>query len=831
MKGKFQTLVESRKRITVAKIYVTEQDGGCLLGHNTAQELGLISLHLNKIGTSTNFRKQNNTTNTHPVKDKTVQNLLTKHKRVFEGSGKLQNRQVELIVDRSVKPVVQRQRRIPFHLRAKVDGELNRLEAEDIIEKIPDTEETPWISPVVIVPKKEDKIRLCVDMRAANKAIKRVCHPIPTVRDISMDLNGAKFFSKLDMSQAYHQLELAPSSRNITTFITHAGLYRFKRLNYGTNSAAEIFQNTLQQVLHGINGVRNIADDILIYGATYEEHNKALKECLQRLELHGLTLNLDKCRFLKNHLEFFGLLFSHDGVRPDPKKISAFNNTTTPTTVGEVRSLLGMANYSSHFISNFATITEPLRRLTHKEAKFIWGKEQEDAYQKLKTALVNSPVMGYFDTKNDSELIVDASPVGLSAILTQKPPGENAPSKIIAYASRALTQTEQRYCQTEKEALAIVWGIEHFHLYLYGAPFTLYTDHKAPELIFANPLSKPPARIERWLLRLQEYDFNVLFTAGNKNPADFLSRHPTEGRKSKHNIAEEYINFVTTAAVPHKMNVEEIIQATENDEALIALKNAVMSGSWDNPKVKPYRMLKDEITIDHNNKILLRGTRIIIPASLQKRTIQIAHEGHQGQARTKALLRETVWFPGMDKQVRTELEHCLACQATAQPNHPEPIKTAPMPNSPWDKVKIDFYGPLPTGQYILVVIDCYSRFPEIEILTTISAQKVIPKLDSIFTRHGIPSHLTSDNGPPFQSHEFGRYMTAMGITNTTSTPLWPQGNAEVEAFMKPLGKAIKTAHLERRPWQQELSRFLLTCRSTPHSTTKVPLLNCFTIVK
>ena len=225
-----------------------------------------------------------------------------------------------------------------------------------------------------------------------------------------------------------------------------------------------------------------------------------------------------------------------------------------------------------------------------------------------------------------------------------------------------------------------------------------------------------------------------------------------------------------------------------------------MSGLWDNPKVKPYRMLQDEITIGHNNKILLRGSRIIISASLQKRTIQIAHEGHQGQARTKALLREMVWFPGMDKQVRTELEHCLACQATAQPNYPEPIKTAQMPNSPWDKVKIDFYGLLPPGQYILVVIDCYSRFPEIEILmTTISAKKVIPKLDSIFDRHGIPSHLTSDNGPPFQSHEFGRYLTAMGITHTTSKPLLPQGNAEVEAFIKPLGKAIKTAHLERQP--------------------------------
>ena len=159
---------------------------------------------------------------------------------------------------------------------------------------MPDNDETDWISPVVIAPKQDEQIRLCVDMRAANTAIKRVCHAIPTVRDISLDLNGAKYFSKLDMSQAYHQLELTPSSRKITTFTTHAGLYRFKLLNFGTNSAAEIFQNTLKQLLQGIDGVRNIADDIIIFGSKHEEHNKALEECLLRLETHGLTLNLSK---------------------------------------------------------------------------------------------------------------------------------------------------------------------------------------------------------------------------------------------------------------------------------------------------------------------------------------------------------------------------------------------------------------------------------------------------------------------------------------------------------------------------------------------------------
>ena len=250
------------------------------------------------------------------------------------------------------------------------------------------------------------------------------------------------------MIQAYHQLELTPSSRKITTFTTHAGLYRFKRLNYGTNSAAEIFQNTLQQLLHGNDGVRNIADDIIIFGLNQEEHNKALEECLLRLETHGLTLNMGKCKFLKQDLEFFGMIFSIEGVRPDPKKISAFVNTATPSTVSEVRSLIGMANYSSQFIPNFATITEPLRRLTHKGVKFVWQPEHEEAYHKLKTAMINSPVMSYFDISKKTHVVVDAGPVGLSAILAQTPPGKDTPPSIIAYASRALTPTEQRYSQT-----------------------------------------------------------------------------------------------------------------------------------------------------------------------------------------------------------------------------------------------------------------------------------------------------------------------------------------------------------------------------------------------
>ena len=411
-------------------------------------------------------------------------------------------------------------------------------------------------------------------MRAANKAIKRVRHPIPTVKDISIDLNGATLFSKLDLSQAYHQLELSLKSRHITTFTTHMGLFRYKRLNYGTNSAAETFQHMLQTSLQGLQGVRNITDGVIVFGKDVEEHNQALEACLKRMNDNNITLNLDKCKFLKEHLDFFGFQFSKEGKRADPKKVTAFANTPIPSNASEVRSLLGMSNYCSQFIPDYATITAPLRELTKKNATFKWSEDCQAAYDKLKFILTNSPVVSYFDVNKESIVLVDASPVGLSAVLAQRVP-HSQETKIIAYASRSLTEVETRYSQTEKEALAIVWGVEHFHLYLYGAPFVLYTDHKPLEVIYANPCSKPPARIERWMLRLQQYDFSVIYKKGEENPADFMSRHPLPTKPLHPNVADEYINFITQETLFPALTIEDLQSAVENDRQLRAVRAAL----------------------------------------------------------------------------------------------------------------------------------------------------------------------------------------------------------------------------------------------------------------
>lgn len=219
-------------------------------------------------------------------------------------------------------------------------------------------------------------------MRAAIQAISRERHVTPTVDEIIHDLNGATVFSKLDLRSGYHQIELHPDSRHITTFATHVGLRRYKRLSFGISSAAEVFQNIIEQVLDRIPGTRNISDDIIIFGRTQEEHDASLAAVFQRLK--GLTVNGDKCVFNKHTLHFYGHVFSKEGVSPDPKKIKAIHEASPPTTPGEVRSLLGMASYCARFVPDFSTVTEPLRELTKADVQWNWGEKQQKALDDLK---------------------------------------------------------------------------------------------------------------------------------------------------------------------------------------------------------------------------------------------------------------------------------------------------------------------------------------------------------------------------------------------------------------------------------------------------------------
>ena len=234
--------------------------------------------------------------------------------------------------------------------------------------------------------------------------------------------------------------------------------------------------------------------------------------------------------------------------------------------------------------------------------------------------------------------------------------------------------------------------------------------------------------------------------------------------------------------------------------------------------------VKDELTVVPTNmgSVLLFNNRIVIPSSLQQKVINIAHEGHHGIVKTKQLLREKFWFPQMNNMVENTLAQCIPCLASTPSNNTEPLKMTKLPSKPWSHVSADFYGPLPTGEYVLVLMDDHSRFPIAEVITSTSAKAVIPKLDNVFATFGIPDELKTDNGPPFQSYEFAQLADYLGFHHRRITPLWPRANGEAEQFMKPLGKAIKTAHLENLNWKQELYKFLRNYQATQHITTGIP---------
>lgn len=817
--GKFTTALESETKKLSDKLYVVEGSGGSLLSWKTSQGLNLLQT-VQKIGNRPS-KPENNA----PA------NLIEEYDDLFHGLGKLKGYQIKLHIDENVPPVAQPHRRVPFHVRKQLEEQLQHDEELGVIERIEGP--TPWVSPIVVAPKPKSpgKVRVCVDMRQANKAIKRERHVTPTIKEMIGDLNGAEVFSKLDLNQGYNQLELAPESRYITTFGTHMGLMRYKRLNFGISSAAEIFQNVIGETLEGIDGAKNISDDILVFGKSHEEHDQNLRAVFQRLREKGLTLNKSKCEYSKDKLEFFGYVFSKDGISPDPKKVEEVVNLSTPSTASEVRSLLGMTNYCSRFIPDYATKTEPLRKLTHKDQPWHWTTEHDHAVSQLKEALSSAPVTAYFDPEKETEISVDASPVGLAAILSQVDP-QTEERHVITYASRSLTATEQRYSQTEREALAVVWACEHLHLYVYGKPVTVYTDHKPLVTIYSNPSSKPPARIERWALRLQPYQITVKYRRGETNPADYLSRHPTkEGAQTtrQQKVAEEYINYLATTSTPKALKTQDIEAATQADATLQGVAEAIAKGNWHlvvkRPGVNPteFRLLervKDELAVSASGNLILRGTRIVIPKSLQEHVVSLAHEGHQGLVKTKSLLREKVWFPNIDKLVESKVKSCSACLITTPECKREPLQMSPLPAAPWKELSVDFAN-LPNQEYLLLITDDYSRYPVVEIVKSTSAATVIPKLDKMFSEFGVPDVVKSDNGPPFNSKEFASFADDLGFKHRKVTPKWARANGEVERFVRTVKKVIKTAKLEHKNPKQELNRLLRNYRATPHSTTRV----------
>jgi hypothetical protein len=801
--GQFVCEISYRSKTIKAAFLVANDGHQNLLSYRTSVQLGIVNI-INKI------------------EESQIVGLYKKYPNIFSGKlGKLKDEVFEIITDPSIKPTQQKLRKVPRQLQEEVTKELVEMEKEGIIERV--RWPTSWVSNIVAVPKSGTplKVRITCDMRGLNKAIKRIKYPITTIDDVIYKANGAKWFSKLDMRKAYHQLVIAEESRDLTTIITHCGLFRYTRMTMGIASASEIFSETIRRLIEDNKGASNISDDILVFGKTKMEHDENLADVLGKLDENGFTLNKEKCELFKRQVIYFGLKFSADGISLTDEKIKALKEATAPVTVSELNSYMGLAVFASRFIENFSTVTAPLRELAKSSVKELdWKEEHEESFQHLKE-IITTKAMGYFNIKWDTILIVDASPVGLGAILAQYNPTNQAENHIIGFGSRLLTDVERRYSQCEKEGLTMVWGCEKFYLQIFGRHFILVTDNKAIELIFKNPYSTPPARIERWALRLSQFDYEVIHRPGKFNMADFFSRHPIE-LAPKTTSAERFVNMIVNFSTPNALSIEEVINATKHDKNLIKLTEFLTGMNSQQSllmELGEYKHILSEITLCDNG-VLLRNHQIIIPKRLQDQVLKLSHFGHQGIVKTKELLRSKVWFPGINKKVEEMIKMCNECQCNRTKQNIELLRPSSLPQEPWQELSVDFYGPMSDdNKYWLVLIDDYSRFPIVKTISSTAADEVIPALEEIMSVFGTPKVLKSDNGPPFNSIKFKDYSVRLNFLHKKITPYWPRANGEAEKFMINLSKVRKNAQVNGNTKNQELMLFLRAYRATPHCVT------------
>ena len=593
---------ETRKKYKVKFTVIDGDNCTNLLGSRAAQQMGLVDVNYNIMKISpelTLIKVHTHTVMTAPNKaGLTADQITSEYKDVFEGLGQL-GPKLHLEVDETVKPVQLPVRKIPESMKDPLKRHLAELEEKGVIEKV--YQPTEWVSSIVVARKPNGDIRLCLDPRPLNKALKRCHHPMQTIEDILPELGKAKVFSKLDCLNGYWQVILDEDSSLPTTFGTPFGRYKWKRMPFGISPAGEIFQSRLDQVIDDIKGVKTVADDILVIGngdsveEAITDHDVKLQQLLERCREREVKLNKGKILLKESSVPYIGHILTPEGVKADPAKIEAIVKMEKPTSVIGIRRIMGTINYLAKFLPLLSDVSEPLRELTKKDVAFVWDAIHDQAFTKLKELVTQPPVLKFYEP--DKELVIqcDASETGLGAALLQE-------GRPLAYASRALSATECNYAQIEKELLAIVFAAERFHQYTYGRPVCVDSDHKPLATIFAKPLVSAPSRLRRMLMRLQMYDLHVSYKKGPElHLADTRSRHYL-AVVEKTGEDEEVVNVMSDFErelgeseemkdVNQLLATEDIINAyrneTDQDEVLRTLKEVVRSGWPENKNRLP----------------------------------------------------------------------------------------------------------------------------------------------------------------------------------------------------------------------------------------------------
>ena len=518
-----------------------------------------------------------------PTMKSALEDLRKRYKEVFgDQLGCLAEVKAKLCLKPGAQPKFVKARTIPLALRPKVEAEIKRMEQAGILTRV---NWSDWATPVVPVVKPNGKVRLCGDFKVTvNPQLQIDQHPLPVIEEIFASLSGGQRFSKLDLKAAYTQMEMDESSKPLLTLNTHLGLYRLNRLAYGVASAPALWQRAMDSVLAGVPKMKCIIDDIIVTGKDDAEHLSNLEEVLQRLAKSGLRLNLEKCAFFQERVEYCGHAVSSEGLHTLPSKMDAIGSAPPPEDVSQVRSFLGLVTYYQRFIPDMASILQPISELLEHSRKFKWTGQCQHSFDRVKQVLASSEVLMHYDPTLPLRLASDASPYGLGAVLSHVLPGGQ--ERPIAYASRKLSKAERAYSQIDKEALGIVWSVKKFHNYLYGHEFELLTDHQPLVSIFSPAKGLPTmtaARLQRYAMFLAGHQYKIVYrSTKNHSNADCLSRLPLSETVS-HDAGEEAVEIFYTSLMDHlPVTADQIGTSTRRDPILATVLQYVQSGWPDN---------------------------------------------------------------------------------------------------------------------------------------------------------------------------------------------------------------------------------------------------------
>lgn len=772
-------------------------------------------------------------------------------------------------------PFKERSRPIPPNMFQEVKQHIQQLLDIDVLRP----SSSPWSSNVVLVKKKDGSLRLCVDFRRLNKQVKKDSYSIPTIEELLNNLKGATFFTSLDLSYGYHQVEIEEQHKERTAFsISSIGFFEYNRMPFGLTNAPGCFQRLMDTVLDGINRSKCLVylDDIIIMSCTPEEHVQILDEVMSRLHAAGLKLKPPKCHFMKRKIAYLGHIVSENGLECDPRLTDPVRTWPTPKDQKTLLQFLGFTGFYRKFIEGYASIARPLTQLlggpkkSSKQAKknkdkekkpvkeyspaetpeWRWGPEQQQAFEELKRCLTSPPILALPDFELPFLLRTDASRQGLGAILYQQQDGHY---RVIAYASRALSKAEQNYSAHRLEFLALKWAVTvKYHAYLCGKEFIIHTDHNP--LTYLLTTAKLDATGHNWLSQLANYTFRVIYKPGRSNiDADSLSRRPVSEE-----VEEEFTPEMFTALTDKLLYDDEdgaaicltvqqmplesqgevtaIVdwqEAQKQDVSLARALELVAAGfnrselSSEDPAVA--RLVLEPLEVVDG--ILYRRSKtfqqVVVPLKWRQKVFAILHEdmGHLGRDRVLHLARERFYWPGMAKEIELRIQQCHRCLRSKHPHlsHKAPLKSI-ITSEPLQLVCMDYLG-LETSKggynYMLVITDHFTKYAVAIPTRNQSAVTTARVLIQHFIQpFGLPSRIHSDQGGAFESHIIKHLCEELGIQKSRTTPYHPQGDGITERFNRTLLGMLRTLdEKEKADWKSHVGSLVQAYNSTLHHST------------